>query len=149
MTVLLTDLNCSSLMPDRNTQAFIFLSFAGQDVFAFQFSCSAQMEIQRSYHSSVHFTGGKDGRTYDEIISCEISCAIFSLKEMERNLAAHRTLHIKETHLLCSIFPKGHLFFAALFWADPAVWVQILIDLLALEGRHQQAGAREVWQQPV
>lgn len=57
---------------------------------------------------------------YNQIISCEISCAIFSLKEMERNLAAHRALYIKETHFLCSIFPKGSFVFCSALLGRPS-----------------------------
>lgn len=44
-----TDLNFSFLMPGRNTQAFVFLRVAGQDMFTIQFSTNAQIEIERSF----------------------------------------------------------------------------------------------------
>lgn len=44
-STVLTDLNFSFLLPDRNQQAALFLSFAERDMFAFQFSSNAQMVI--------------------------------------------------------------------------------------------------------
>ena len=62
-STVLTDGIFSFLMPDRSTQAFVLLGFAGQDMFAFQFSSNVQTEKKDFAIFSVHFTGGKGRRT--------------------------------------------------------------------------------------
>jgi len=61
-STVLTDLNFSFPSTDRNTQAFALLSFAGQDMFAFQFSSNAQMEIDLRFFLLISEVGRAEAR---------------------------------------------------------------------------------------